>query len=245
MVGWLPPSTSSGVRRWRTLLAACLLACGLHMLLLTRVSVVIHDEHHRTAVGDTATLRWRSADLAGLPPGTPTPAPGRTPAGTAPPAPESPLDATCATDALSLPALPVGPVPWLPDLHGAASATTFPQLRALLSNAPPAPPTPDVDALLAAYAVLHAEVMAGTRPRRVFVMEGCGFADGRCGGLGDRVKSLRFCLYVALLSGRALLLQDWYPVSLTAVFSVGEIDWRLPDGVAAELGAAPFVHGMW
>jgi hypothetical protein len=164
----------------------------------------------------------------------------------APDGPPIVSDAVCVRDAAQLPPLPPLPAPaWMPDLDAATSATSFPQLRTLLSGRPPAPLPPDLAALLAEYAVVHAEVMGGARPQRVLVMEGCGRAEGQCGGVGDRLKSLRMCFYAAVLSGRALVLQDWVPVGLGTVFGVGQVDWRLPGALEASLGSVPAVHGSW
>ena len=154
-------------------------------------------------------------------------------------------DRICVRDSAQLPPLPALPVRWTPDLTRAATADSWQQLRYLLSGRVGEPVSEDLQALLREYSKLHADIVAGRRPLRVLVMEGCGYVDGRCGGLGDRLKSLRMCFYVALLSERALLLQDWYPVSVTAVLTVGEIDWRLPSHVAGLMNDAPFVHGKW
>jgi hypothetical protein len=112
----------------------------------------------------------------------------------------------------------------VPDLDGALAATSFPHLRQLLSGRPTSGwdnVSEDLTRLMEEYRTVHAEVLAGTRPLRVFVLE-CEGGDhlGDCGGLGDRVKSLRVFFYLCLLAGRALVLaDDWSGVKASTVFS--------------------------
>jgi hypothetical protein len=46
-------------------------------------------------------------------------------------------------------------------------------------------------------------------------------------------------LYLALMSGRALLLQEWAPVRITDVFLPAEIDWRCDATMTARFPARP------
>jgi hypothetical protein len=117
------------------------------------------------------------------------------------------------------------PLGWVPDLDGLLTAASFPHLRQLLSGRATSgwdTAPKDLTHLMEEYRAVHAEVLAGARPLRVFLLHctGGGPRVGDCGGLGDRVKSLRMFFYLCLLSGRALVLaDDWDGVKSSTVFS--------------------------
>ena len=84
------------------------------------------------------------------------------------------------------------PEPWLPQLQRAGDAQSFPELRKLLSGRDMPPVDDALERVLADYARLHADIVSGRRPWRVWIVDCAGFR--RCGGLGDRVKGVRACV---------------------------------------------------
>jgi hypothetical protein len=186
------------------------------------------------------------------------------------PAPTTRCEADAGLPPL-LPARAAGPG-WLPDLAAAAAADSFPALRRALSGRPPPVVPADLAALLTAYTALHADILSGTAPLRVFIVRcrgepsapggggggggGGGVGDAgvsssggeECGGLGDRLKSLRLFFYLCLLSGRALLLaDDWSGVRASAVFApAGVPDLYLTPGLLARVPALGRPNGtIW
>jgi hypothetical protein len=118
---------------------------------------------------------------------------------------------------------------WTPRLADAERASTFAELRHLLSgrrsghdDAASHGVSPDIDAMLEAYASYHELVRTGQVPLRMLVV------SGSKNGLGDRAKAWRVLLYLAVLSGRAIFLDDPDATELADIFEPHRVDWRLP-----------------
>ena len=82
-----------------------------------------------------------------------------------------------------------------------------------------------LSSILEEYRQLHAAMLQGSVPMRAWIVSGCGL-NGGCGGLGDRVKALRLNFYLAVLSKRAIFLEDWLPVGFQDVFAENQVMWR-------------------
>jgi hypothetical protein len=143
------------------------------------------------------------------------------------------------------------PEPWLPQLQRAGDAQSFPELRKLLSGRDMPPVDDALERVLADYARLHADIVSGRRPWRVWIVDCAGFRQ--CGGLGDRVKGVRACVrasrvttlycdacslllrctvgapqlrllfYLSVASQRALQILDWPAPSLLDMFEVSVV----------------------
>jgi hypothetical protein len=151
-------------------------------------------------------------------------------------------DEQCAAESLPAPRR-AGATGWLPLLANVSAAQDFPQLRYLLSGRRSAPSESDpLQRVFARYAQLHADILSGRKPFRVFVAV-CR-DQFLCGGLGDRVRGLRLIAYVAVLSGRALLLDDWKSVNIGDVFLPGAVDWRLTESVRSRMAGNPAARLM-
>ena len=156
------------------------------------------------------------------------------------------LATRCDADAGVVPA-PVGLSPldngsgWVPDLAAAAAATSFPELRFHLSgrsNVAAAVLPADLPLLLQQYRDVHADILAGRRPLRVWIIECHGEShEDDCGGLGDRVKALRMFFYLCVASGRALLMSDdWEGVPASEIFLAHGIpDFYVTDAMRRQL----------
>jgi hypothetical protein len=114
------------------------------------------------------------------------------------------------------------------------AASSFPELRYILSGRRTASPPPALQELLTAYAALHRDIIAGRRPLRLLVSGRCDPPhSGSCGGFGDRFKSLRLLFYTAVMTSRAILFLHWGGgVGLEDVFDVNSVDWRVPPHLA-------------
>jgi hypothetical protein len=133
---------------------------------------------------------------------------------------------------------------WIPRLDDALNATTFPELRYLLSGRKPDDAyamDPDLRQLLDEYKVLHDDIMAGRRPMRLWAVHGSR------SGTGDRIKGWRVIFYLALLSGRAFVIMD--DAKLDDVFLPGSVDWRVPESLLGRVTNAHYLslqgHGEW
>ncbi len=133
------------------------------------------------------------------------------------------IDASLVTDP------PRGLSAWLPRLDDAEFAANFTQLRYLLSGRHPRDEhgwSRDMSRLLAQYKRLHADIMSGVRPLRLFVYHKAG------GGIGDRFKGWRIVFWLAVLSGRAIVVSPGDATVLDHAFVPNEVDWRLPASVS-------------
>jgi hypothetical protein len=131
------------------------------------------------------------------------------------------------------------------------AASSFPELRYILSGRRTASPPPALQELLTAYAALHRDIIAGRRPLRLLVSGRCIPPQlGSCGGFGDRIKSVRLLFYTAVMTSRAILFHRWSPTfALDDTFDVNSVDWRVPphlaDVVEKEGVACSGRNSMW
>jgi hypothetical protein len=129
---------------------------------------------------------------------------------------------------------------WIPDLHAAATSQSFPELRMHLSGRPTAS-IGGISELIDSYAQLHRRIMSGELPANFLAVsgrDGAGTQKGKgfsLGGIGDRIKGWRMAFYLAILSKRALLLEDWQSFPLESVFEPYRVNWTVPDAMRQKL----------
>ncbi len=125
------------------------------------------------------------------------------------------------------------PLAWLPRLDDALNATTFPELRYLLSgrrlDSTSHPSSPDMPELLRRYADMHRAMVNGSVPLRAWIIH---YARS---GVGDRIKGWRVVFYTALMSGRAVFFSSMDVGMVSDMFLPGEVDWRIPPSLEGQL----------
>lgn len=139
----------------------------------------------------------------------------------------------------------------IPSQFSNPSAHTLPSSRPsvrTLSTAPciPAalpplqPPSPHLPNLLANYVRRHAaaraRIAAGHPIPPVLIWRCPRRRVGTCGGVGDRMRGIRFSLLVAILSGRPFFI-EWpsQPFPLLSALVPSQIDWTIPKSLESRL----------
>jgi hypothetical protein len=127
------------------------------------------------------------------------------------------------------------PLAWLPRLDDALKATTFPELRFLLSgrrlDSTSHQSSPDMPELLRRYADMHRAMVNGSEPLRAWIIHNAR------SGVGDRIKGWRAVFYTALMSGRAVFFSSTDVGMVSDMFLPGEVDWRIPPALEGQLAS--------
>lgn len=85
------------------------------------------------------------------------------------------------------------------------------------------------------YKEYHADQLRNHLDTARFLVYSCSEGDS-CGGIGDRLRGIITCFYLAVATDRVFLIHNPSPIDLGIMFDTSMIDWKTYAGYAMERG---------